>query len=130
MPGRVGEYERAELERMDDVPADLRKVLARVTDVPGRLDAVDGDRAAAAAALVAIRFAGLGVDPEFADDLAAHVFTCSEELSVLAGRALDRLLDPADNEWHDLWVQSNGLDEVTAELEPFRRGGTALTTTL
>jgi hypothetical protein len=111
----------AELVRTDDTPAHLRKVLSRVADAPGRVDAVDGDRAAAAAALVAIRFAGLEMDPELADDLGAHMFDCAEDLAALAGRALDRLLDPADNEWHDLWVRSNGLDEVAEELEPFRR---------
>ncbi|MGI5225508.1 DUF4259 domain-containing protein [Actinoallomurus sp. CA-142502] len=111
----------AELERTGDTPAHLRKILSQVVDAPGRVDAVDGDRAAAAAALVAIRYAGLEVDPELADDLAAHVFGCPEDLAVLAGRTFDRLLDPADNEWHDLWVRSNGLDDVAAELKPYRR---------
>jgi hypothetical protein len=67
----------AELVRTDDTPAHLRKVLSRVADAPGRVDAVDGDRAAAAAALVAIRFAGLEMDPELTDDLAAHATAAS-----------------------------------------------------
>ncbi|GLY86774.1 DUF4259 domain-containing protein [Actinoallomurus iriomotensis] len=111
----------AELERTDDTPGRLHKVLSQVVDAPERVDAVDGDRAAAAAALVAIHYAGLDVDPELADDLAALVFDCPEDLAALAGRAFARLLDPTDNEWHDLWVRSNGLDEMAAELEPFRR---------
>jgi hypothetical protein len=44
-----------------------------------------------------------------------------ENLAALSGRTFDRLLNPTDNEWHDLWIRSNGLDDVAAELKPYRR---------
>lgn len=110
-----------DLTEAADVPTYLRAVLSRVADAPGWVDGPEGDEAAAAAALVAVRFAGVEVDPELAADLAAYPFDCPEDLRALAERTFDRLLNPTDNEWHDLWVLSNGLDQVAAELEPFRR---------
>lgn len=38
----------------------------------------------------------------------------------LASAALDRALDPRDNEWFDEWLDSGELDEVQAVLEPVR----------
>jgi hypothetical protein len=110
-----------ELASVEDVVGHLREVLSKVADASGLVDAVAGDEAAVAAALAAVRFGGVPVDPELAEDLAAFTFDCPEDLRSLVSRTFDRLLNPVANGWYDLWVQSNGIDQVAAEFEPFRQ---------
>lgn len=111
----------ADLAGVDDILDRLRQVLSRVADASGAVDANAGDEAAAAAALIAIRSGGVVVDPETAEDLSDFTFQCPEDLPPLAARTFDRLLEPGHNEWYGLWVQSNGIDQVTAEFEPYRQ---------
>lgn len=111
-----------ELAVAADVPAALRQILSRVADASGRVDGWEADQAAAAAVLVAVRSAGVETVPEEAAEfLAGRSFECTDDLRALTIRTFERLLDPADNEWRDLWVKSHAFHQVVAELEPFRR---------
>jgi hypothetical protein len=107
-----------ELASHEDVVGHLHEILSKVANAPERVDAVAGDEAAVAAALAAVRFGGVAVDPKLMEDLAAFTFDCPEALRTLASRTFDRLLNPIANGWYDLWVQSNGIDQVTAKFEP------------
>jgi hypothetical protein len=84
------------------------------------LDSWEVQQAIAGAALVARRLSeGLAVPPDAEEFLVTHRFDVSEELRSLAAQALMRMVRPDDNEWYDLWADSNGMDEVQAALHPF-----------
>ncbi|XRQ10087.1 DUF4259 domain-containing protein [Actinomadura welshii] len=110
-----------ELAGARDIVDRLREVLSRVADASRTVDTYAGDEAAVAAALVAVRSGGVVVDPETAEDLSDFTFPCPEDLPSLAARTFDRLLEPDQNEWYGRWVQSDGIDRVKAEFEPYRQ---------
>ncbi|MFB9198064.1 DUF4259 domain-containing protein [Actinomadura verrucosospora] len=110
-----------DLAKADDIVDRLREVMSRVADAPGPVDSISGDDALVAAALTAVRSGGMVVDPDTEEDLIDLMFLCPEDLRSLAARTFDRLLNPVENKWYDLWTLSNGIAQVTAEFEPYRQ---------
>ncbi|XVQ10705.1 DUF4259 domain-containing protein [Spirillospora sp. CA-255316] len=103
----------------------IRRKLSKVAGATGRLDAGDTDEALAVAALVAALVAAAtgrseALHPDAAEFLASHPIKPDAETRALALRTIDRALLPDGNEWHELWVLSNGLDEARLALRPFR----------
>jgi hypothetical protein len=115
----------ADLDEASDVEEfvdGLRDALAQVDAADGYLEAPEVSEAIAAACLVAARVPG-GPQPEddaAADLLEAHPFEVDDALRAGAVRVLDRALERADNEWYELWVDADALDEVRAALAPYR----------
>ncbi|MFG3343133.1 DUF4259 domain-containing protein [Glycomyces sp. NPDC048151] len=103
-----------------EVRAGLLAAMRAVADSSDYLEDPETDAALAAAVLVACR---LGADPgsaSAADLLASCPFEADGELRLAALRVLDRLADPRDNEWHDLWTDAGSLDKVLELLAPYR----------
>lgn len=98
----------------------LFAAMRAVTDATGYIEGPEADAAMAAAVLVAAR---LGADPgsaSAAELLASHPFEADGELRLEALRVFDRLADPRENEWHDLWADGGALEKVLELLAPFR----------
>jgi hypothetical protein len=77
--------------------------------------------AVAAASLIAVRAgAPAPPDPAVSEWLEAAAFGASDEMRAQAKALFDRALDPTDNEWFDLWVESDAIDEARAAVEPYR----------
>lgn len=102
------------------IRACLLRAMRKVTENGGHLTNPKADAAVAAAVLVAAR---LDADP--ASDsaealLASHPFEADGELRLEALRVFDRVADPRDNEWHDLWTDAGALEEVLKLQAPYR----------
>lgn len=104
-------------EKGGDIGEDLRVALVAVGD-EDYLDFGVSVPARVAAALVAgRREPGLPVPEEYRE----LEFEASAELCASAVRAIDRILDPADNEWYELWTEDGPLpEEIRAELDAHR----------
>jgi hypothetical protein len=98
----------------------LLAAMREVTDSADYIENPEADAAVAAAVLVAAR---LGADPGSAsveELLASHPFEADGELRLEALRVFDRIADPRENEWHDLWTDAGALDKVLELLAPYR----------
>ncbi len=106
----------------DRIPVVLSEKFRALIDSAEELDNWDVCEVVAGAALVAHRLSGeIEVSPYAEDFLDAHPFEVTDYLRALAKQSLLRVLKPESNEWYDLWVSSDGMDEVRTELEPFIR---------
>jgi hypothetical protein len=98
----------------------LLAAMREITDSADYIENPEADAAVAAAVLVAAR---LGADPASASAaalLASHPFESDGELRLEALRVFDRVTDPRENEWHDLWTDAGALDKVLELLAPYR----------
>lgn len=108
----------------DAAPGAIRSgllgTMREVSDSKGYIENPEADAAVAAAVLVAAR---LGADPasQSAEKLlASHPFEADGELRLEALRVFDRVTDPRENEWHELWADGGALDKVLELLRPYR----------
>jgi hypothetical protein len=108
----------------DAGPAVIRGgLLAAMREVTAQEDYIENPEADAAVAAAVLVAARLGADPgsaSAAELLASHPFEADGELRLEALRVFDRLADPRENEWHDLWADAGALDKVLELLVPFR----------
>jgi hypothetical protein len=108
----------------DTAPGGVRDgLLAMMREVTATADYIEGPEADAAVAAAVLVAARLGADPgsaSAAELLASHPFEADGELRLEALRVFDRLADPRENEWHDLWADAGALDKVLELLVPFR----------
>ncbi|RAY15904.1 hypothetical protein DPM19_09115 [Actinomadura craniellae] len=101
---------------------ELRATMLKVLDAGSPVDAWEMNQALAAASVVAGR-----IDPALLDD-EDEAEVCAgrlgpeldAEFRALAVRVFDRAFRPDDNEWYDLWVESEALDEVEVAHAPYR----------
>ncbi|MDL4775502.1 MULTISPECIES: DUF4259 domain-containing protein [Thermomonosporaceae] len=106
----------------DAVPGGLRSAMTAMLDEDDYLDGSIVEDALAAACLVAAR-----IDPSVLTDagtkeyLDGMAFGTEDGLRDLAQRTITRALDPADNEWYDLWADGGAFTKVEAAIAPFRR---------
>ncbi|MFI7042013.1 DUF4259 domain-containing protein [Microbispora rosea] len=111
-----------EQARVEDLPDLLRSKFGCVIGVQGELDSWETEQALAAAALVAYCLAAQRGHPlELDEDLEPIRLEVTEELRHQAEQTIRRALMPENNEWYDLWTQSNKIDEAEAELKPYLR---------
>lgn len=114
----LGDLEEADDDAFLDA---LRDALAQV-DTDGYLECPEVSEAVAAACLVAARLPD-GPQPEDGTAtalLSARPFDVDDPMRASALTALDRALEPGDNEWYELWEDADALDEVAAALAPYR----------
>ncbi|MDA1362852.1 DUF4259 domain-containing protein [Glycomyces luteolus] len=102
------------------VKSGLLGAMREATGSEDYLENPEADAAVAAAVLVAAR---LGADPGSGSAealLASHPFEADGELRLEALRVFDRVTDPRENEWHDLWTDAGALEKVLELLAPYR----------
>ncbi len=98
----------------------LLGAMREVTDSGEHIENPEADAAVAAAVLVAARL-GAELSSTSAEELlASHPFTADGELRLEALRVFDRVTDPKENEWHELWTDAGALEEVLELLRPYR----------
>jgi hypothetical protein len=108
--------------RQEDLPNLLRSTFQQVMAADGVIDSWEIEQSLAGAALVAYRLAAQRGRPFEADeDLDPIQLEVTEELRRLAEQVIRRALISEDNEWYQLWMLSEGIDEAKAELEPYLR---------
>jgi hypothetical protein len=104
------------------VVALLGDALLAVTAGDGYIEAPEMSRAVAAAAIVAM-FAqrSLPTPPSIEQSWLDSVrVSPSDLLRAEAAQVLTRAFEPENNEWHELWVDAELVDEVRATLAPYR----------
>ena len=98
----------------------LLGAMREVTDSGEYIENPEADAAVAAAVLVAARL-GAELSSNSAEELlASHPFAADGELRLEALRVFDRVTDPKENEWHELWTDAGALEEVLELLRPYR----------
>jgi hypothetical protein len=108
--------------RQEDLPNLLRSTFQRVIAADGVIDSWETEQALAGAALAAYCLASQRGRPFEADEgLDPIQLEVTEELRRLAEQVVRRALISEDNEWYQLWMLSEGIDEAKAELEPYLR---------
>ncbi len=111
----------SDLTAASAVAAMLDDALVAVTSTDGYIEAPEMSRAVAAAVIVAI-FADSGLPTPTALDpswIAAVREVPSDPVRTQAARVMTRAFQPQDNEWHELWVEADLLDEVRTSLTPY-----------
>lgn len=102
------------------VAEQLREAMAEVLDGEEYIENPEAQGAVAAAVLIANRLGAPVENDRIAEILAKSAFEATEELRTLALRTLDRLREPGDNEWHELWLDAGSLEKVLELLSPYR----------
>jgi hypothetical protein len=111
----------AEITDAEVVAVVLRDALLAVTASEGYVEGPDMSRAVAAASIVAL-FAGAGapVPPSLSRArIDAVGLVPSDALRTEATQVFGRAFDPQDNEWYELWSESELGDEVRAATAPY-----------
>lgn len=98
----------------------LSKAMREVTATKEYIENPEAEGAVAAAVLVAARLGASVAAPSARRLLESHPFEVTDELRSQALAVFDRLGDPRDNEWHELWDEGGQLDEVWDLLTAYR----------
>jgi hypothetical protein len=102
------------------VAAGLERAMAEVVANDEYIENPEAQGAVAAAVLIANRLGAPVANDRIAALLASRPFEATDDLRALALRTLDRLREPEINEWHELWLEVDALDQVLALLRPYR----------
>jgi hypothetical protein len=105
-------------------PLDIRERIISILDAVRTdqgLEIQEVNVALAAAGLLAIRNGAPEPDETAVTEWLLHAPMYPDpELCQRAIWAVDRALDPASNEWYELWEEADSLDLVVTALKPYR----------
>jgi Domain of unknown function (DUF4259) len=108
----------------ESTPSDIRHRLLAALDAVstgGSPDATEVNIALAAAGLVAIRNGAPEPDETAVTEWLRHApMQADPELCRIGLEAVDRALEPDDNEWYELWDEADSIDLVETALKPYR----------